>query len=128
MRRSALMSGAGYAAREQGFSSSLSRTTGPRCRRRSGPHRLFSAFDASAATRDEQAGTATVPISVDGAQVSAYLYYVIKVLRAAATVRFILMGWSDEPWVAASSGAETLEGRLLEIAVTWRAVSSPEER
>jgi hypothetical protein len=89
---------------------------------------LFSAFDASAATRDERAGTATVPISVDGAQVSAYLYYVIKVLRAAATARFVLMGWSDEPWVTVSSGAETLEDRLLEIAVTWRAVSSPEGR
>jgi hypothetical protein len=89
---------------------------------------LFSAFDASAARRDERAGTATVPISVDGAQVSAYLYNGIKVLRAAATARFLFMGWSDEPWVAASSGAETLEGRLLEIAVTWRAVSSPEER
>ena len=81
---------------------------------------LFSAFDASAAKRDARAGTATVPITVDGAQVSAYLYYVIKVLHAAATAQFTLMGWRDEPWANTSTGAETLEGRLLETTVRGR--------
>lgn len=81
---------------------------------------LFSAFDGTGAARDERAGTATVRVTVNGAKVSAYLYYVIKVLHAAATARFTLMGWLDEPWVNASSQADALEGRLLETAVKWR--------
>ncbi len=89
---------------------------------------LFSAFDAGAAQRDERAGTATVPITVDGAKVSAYLYYVVKVLHAAATARFTLMGWLDDPWREAATRAERLQGRLLETAVKWRPDSKGEER
>src|SRR5205807_249362 len=78
---------------------------------------LFSAFDADAARRDERASTATVPITVDAAKVSAYVYYVLKVLHAAAAARFTLMGWLDEPWSEATTRAHALEGRLLEAAV-----------
>jgi hypothetical protein len=53
---------------------------------------------------------------------------VIKVLHAAATARFTLMGWRDEPWANASTGAETLEGRLSETAVKRRAVPPTQER
>ncbi len=78
---------------------------------------LFSAFDASAAQRDDRVCTAAVPITVDGAKVSAYLYYALKVLRAAAAARFTLMGWLDEPWAEATARADALERRLLEIAL-----------
>ncbi|MGO9902978.1 MAG: hypothetical protein ACLP0J_25570 [Solirubrobacteraceae bacterium] len=78
---------------------------------------LFSAFDAGVAQPDERAGTATVPITVDGAKVSAHLYYVIKVLHAAAEARFTLMAWRDEAWAEATARAHALERRLLEPAV-----------
>ena len=89
---------------------------------------LFSAFDAGAARRDERAGTATVPITVDAARVTGYLYYVIKVLHAAAAARFTLMGWLDEPWREAVASAKVLEGRLLETAVNRRPDPNREER
>jgi hypothetical protein len=85
---------------------------------------LFSAFDSGAAQRNERAGTATVPVTVDGGTVSAYLYYVIKVLHAAAAARFTLMGWLDGPWATAAAAAQAFESRLLEIAVA----SNPERR
>jgi hypothetical protein len=79
---------------------------------------LFSAFDIATAQRHEPAGMATVPLTVDGSKVSAYLYYVVKVLHAAADVRFTLMGWRDEAWEQATARALALERRLLEIAMS----------
>jgi hypothetical protein len=76
---------------------------------------ITSAFDLRAAERNEHAGTATVPLTVDGAWFSAYTYYVIRVIRAAAHTRFTLMGWLDEAWRSASAEADELEGRLLRI-------------
>jgi hypothetical protein len=81
---------------------------------------LFSALEPNAAVRDERARTATVPITVDGAQVSAYVYYVIKVVRAAAQIRFTLMGWLDEPWGAAATAAGAIEEQLLRMALASR--------
>jgi hypothetical protein len=86
---------------------------------------LFSALEPDAAVRDERARTATVPITVDGARVSAYVYYAIKVVRAAAQTRFTLMGWLDEPWSAAATAAGGLEEQLLRTATSS---SAPAER
>jgi len=81
---------------------------------------LFSAFDSGSARRDEQTGMATVPITIDAAAVSAYAYYVVTGVHAAAVARFTLMGWLDEPWHEAAAHADTLERHSLEIALARR--------
>lgn len=45
---------------------------------------LMSALDIAAAKRDERAGTAIVPVTVDGGRVAAYVYYALRAFRAAA--------------------------------------------
>jgi hypothetical protein len=78
---------------------------------------LVSALDIGAAERDERAGTATVPMTVDGGRIAAYVYYVLRVLRSAVQTRFTLFGWVDAEWDIASREAERLEEQLLRIAV-----------
>jgi hypothetical protein len=79
---------------------------------------LITAFDPASAERDDRAGTAAVPIGVDGAKVSTILYWVIRVVVAAADARFTLMGWRDEPWREAAAHADTLQQQLAAIAVS----------
>ena len=78
---------------------------------------LVSAFDLAAAQRNERAGTATVPVTVDGGRFAAYVYYVLRVLRGAAQRRFTLMGWLDQAWNDATAATGQLEHNLLQIAV-----------
>lgn len=46
------------------------------------------------ATADESSRTATAAIGADGVQVSAIGFYLVRAVRAAATARFELMGWT----------------------------------
>ena len=78
---------------------------------------LTSAMDLSGAQADDRAGTATVPIAVDGGKVAAYTRYVLKAVREAARTRFTFMGWLEESWRATDANAEAFENRLLQIAV-----------
>jgi hypothetical protein len=78
---------------------------------------LMSALDIGSAERDERAGTATVPLTIDGGRFAAYVYYVLRVLRAAVRRRLTLMGWADAEWDIATTEAERLEEALLRIAL-----------
>lgn len=78
---------------------------------------LTSALDIGAAERDERSGSATVPMTVDGGRIAAYVYYVVRALRAAAQTGFTLFGWADSEWDTASTQADRLENDLLRIAV-----------
>lgn len=81
---------------------------------------LTSAFDIGAAERDERAGTATVPVRVDGGRFAAYVYYVTRTLRAAAQTRFTMLGWADQEWEIAATETGRREEALLRIAVHSR--------
>jgi hypothetical protein len=81
---------------------------------------LITAFNPAAAERDERTRTAAVPAGADGAKFATFLYWVIKVVAAAAEARFILMRWRDEPWREAAADAETLQQQLSGIAIARR--------
>jgi len=81
---------------------------------------LMSALDIGAAERDERAGTGSVPVTVDGGRVAAYVYYVVRAVRAAAQTRFTTFGWADAEWGLAIERAGKLEEALLRIAVQNR--------
>jgi hypothetical protein len=81
---------------------------------------LMSALDIGAAERDERAGTANVPVTVDGGRVATYVYYVVRALRAAAQTRFTTFGWADADWSFATERVGKLEEALLRIAVQNR--------
>jgi hypothetical protein len=67
------------------------------------------ALDLTGAQHSQLGGGARVAIGTDGAQVSAVGFYVVRVLRSAATARLTLMGWLDPPWEEAVRAAISLE-------------------
>jgi hypothetical protein len=70
---------------------------------------IQSAFDLSEVERNAPLGDARVPMGTNSERVSAIAFYVLRVVRAAATARFTLMGWTDPSWTEAVREAVELE-------------------
>lgn len=58
-------------------------------------------------------GFTTVSVGTDSSQVRLQALCILRALRAAATERFVLMGWIDAEWEAARQAAEQHELALL---------------
>lgn len=58
----------------------------------------------------------TVPVGTDPTRVATQAWCALRVLRAAANRRFMLMGWADQEWQDAASRAEAYEYALFQSA------------
>jgi hypothetical protein len=79
------------------------------------------ALDFAGVERDEHSGMGRVALGTDSGRVSATGFYLIRVLRAAATAR---LGWSGPAWDEAVRGAIELERILFTAAMRAETLES----
>jgi hypothetical protein len=79
---------------------------------------LHWAFDLTTAERDDETRLGTVAFGTNATTVSLIAYYVVRVLRAAATAHVSFTGWDDDSWRETLAKEQALEIVFRDIALS----------